>query len=95
MAAGLGFLSEGQKAFSPIVFAGGAVMASQIGNAIAYEGATLSSMKLPMIAYGVLAMLFLIVPLLVVLPVLRKVKRKALLEYGALVTHHDQLFDTK
>jgi hypothetical protein len=95
MAAGLGFLSEGQKAFSPIVFAGGAVVAGQIGNAIAYEGATLSSLKLPMIAYGVLAIFFLVVPLLVVLPALRKVKREALLEYGALVTNHDQLFDTK
>lgn len=95
MAAGLGFLSEGQKAFSPIVFAGGAVVAGQIGNAIAYEGVTLSSLKLPMIAYGVLTIIFLVVPLLVVLPVLRKVKRKALLEYGALVTNHNQLFDTK
>jgi hypothetical protein len=95
MAAGLGFLSEGQKAFSPIVFAGGAVVAGQIGNAIAYEGATLSSVKLPMIAYGVLAILFLVVPLLVVVPVLLKIKRKALFEYGALVTDHDQLFETK
>ena len=95
MAAGLGFLSEGQKVFSPIVFAGGAVIAAQIGNAIAYKGATLSSLKLLMIAYGVLAILLLVVPLLVLLPVLRKVKRKALLEYGALVASHDQLFDTK
>jgi len=95
MAAGLGFVSEGQKAFSPIVFAGGAVIAGQIGNAIAYEGATLSSTKLPMIAYGVLAILFLVAPLLVVGPVLLKTKRKALLEYGALVTNHDQLFDRK
>lgn len=95
MAAGLGFLSEGQKAFSPIVFAGGAVMAAQVGNTIAYQGATLSSMKFPMIAYGVLATLLLIAPLLVVVPVLRKIKRKALLEYGALVTIHNQLFETK
>jgi hypothetical protein len=48
-----------------------------------------------MIAYGVLAVIVLVVPLLVVAPVLRKVKRKALLEYGALVTIHDQLFETK
>ena len=95
MAAGLGFLSEGQKAFSPIVFAGGTVVAAQIANAIAYQGATLSSAKLPMIAYGVLAIIALIVPLLVVAPVLLKIKRKALLEYGALVTIHDQAFDQK
>jgi len=52
-------------------------------------------MKLPMIAYGVLAVIVLVVPLLVVMPILLKVKKKALLEYGALVTSHDQLFDTK
>jgi len=48
-----------------------------------------------MIAYGVLAIIALIVPLLVVAPVLLKIKRKALLEYGALVTIHDQAFDQK
>jgi hypothetical protein len=30
-----------------------------------------------------------------VLPVLLKTKRKALFEYGELVTNHDQMFDTK
>ena len=95
LAAGLGFLSEGQKAFSPIVFAGGAIIASQVLNAIAYQGETLSSMKFPMIGYGVLAILFLIAPLLVVTPLLIRTKRKALREYGALVTQHDQEFDRK
>jgi len=95
MAAGLGFLSQGQKAFSPIVFAGGMVVAGQVLNGIAYGGATLSSMKFPMIAYGVLATLLLIAPLLVVTPVLIKTKKKALMEYGAQVTIHNQLFDRK
>jgi hypothetical protein len=95
LAAGLGFLSEGQKAFSPIVFAGGAVIAAQVGNAIAYQGQSLSSLKFPMIAYGVLAVIFLVAPLLVVAPVLLQVKRRALLEYGAQVTIHNQLFDQK
>ncbi len=95
LAAGLGFLSEGQKAFSPIVFAGGAVVAAEVGNAIAYQGATLSSARFPMIGYGVLAMIFLILPLLVVAPVLLKIKRRGMLEYGAQVTIHNQLFERK
>jgi len=95
LAAGLGFLSEGQRAFSPIVFAGGAVIAAEVGNAVAYQGQVLSSLKLPMIMYGILATLCLVVPLLVVAPVLLKVKRKALLEYGAQVAIHNQLFDLK
>src|ERR1700761_8860519 len=95
LAAGLGFLSEGQRAFSPIVFAGGAVIAAEVGNAIAYQGETLSSLKAPMIFYGVLAVIFLVAPLLVVAPVLLKVKRRALLEYGTQGTIHNQLFDRK
>ncbi len=95
LAAGLDFLSQGQKAFSPIVFAGGAVIAAQVGNAIAHQGASLSSMKFPMIAYGVLAIIVLIVPLLAVAPVLINVRKKALRDYGALVTIHNQLFDRK
>jgi hypothetical protein len=95
MAGGLGFLSAGQKRFSPIVFVGGAVIASQVGNAIAYEGATLGGMKVVLISYGVLAILVLVAPLLVTAPVLIKTKRLALLDYGGLVTGHNQAFASK
>jgi hypothetical protein len=84
-----------QKAFSPIVFAGGTVIASQVANAIAYQGATLSPMKFPVIAYAVLAIILLVSPLLVVSPVLHNIKNKALLEYGAPVTEHNRQFDQK
>lgn len=95
MAGGLGFLSTGQKSFTPIVFAGGIVMAAQVANAIAYQGQTLSSMKLPMIAYGLLAVILLVAPLFAVTPALIAVKKRALLEYGELVTAHNQMFESK
>jgi hypothetical protein len=95
MAAGLGFLTEGQRTFAPIVFAGGTVLAGQVANAIAYEGATLASVQWHMIAYGVLALLVLVAPLLAVTPVLIEVKKTALFDYGALVAHHAQSFDAK
>jgi len=95
LAAGLGFLSAGQKAYGPIVFAGGTVIAGSVLNAIRYEGQTLSSLKTAMIAYGVMAVLVLVVPLLAVTPLLAKVKRRALWDYGGLVTEHNQLFDAK
>ncbi len=95
LSGGLGFLSEGQRAFSPIVFAGGVVVAGQTANAIVHEGATLFSLQFIMLASAVLAIMLLVVPLLVVAPVLFKVKKRALLEYGALVTNHDQLFHEK
>jgi hypothetical protein len=95
LAAGLGFLSAGQKRFGPIVFALGAVIASQVGNAIAYDGATLAGMKFVLIGYGVFAILLLVAPLLVTMPTLIKTKAQALLAYGALVTSHNQSFATK
>ncbi len=95
LAAGLGFLATGQKRFSPIVFAGGAVIASQVGNAIAYNGATLAGMKFVLFGYGVFAVLILVAPLLVTTPTLIKTKSQALLSYGALVTSHNQSFAAK
>jgi len=50
LAAGLGFLPEGQRAYSPIVFAGGTVIAGSLLNAIRYEQETLASLKSIMIA---------------------------------------------
>ncbi|MGA8034663.1 MAG: hypothetical protein WA823_09595 [Candidatus Acidiferrales bacterium] len=50
-------------------------------------------MKLPMIAWGMLAVIVLVVPLLAVTPLL--VKKKALLDYGALVPARNQLFHSK
>jgi hypothetical protein len=50
---------------------------------IAYQGATLASQKLPMIAYGLMAIIVLVAPLLVVAPVLPKIKMEGLREYGA------------
>jgi len=95
LAAGLGFLSAGQKRFGAIVFAGGAVVAGQVGNAIAYEGATLAGMKFVLVGYGVVAILLLVAPLLVTTPTLVKTKAQALLSYGALVTSHNQSFAAK
>jgi len=48
-----------------------------------------------MIAYGVLAILVLVAPLLAVTPRLIDVRNSALFEYGALVTDHDQRFEAK
>lgn len=95
MSAGLGFLAEGQRRLAPIVFAGGAVIAGQAANAIRYEGATLDSLKLVMIGYGVFAILLLIAPLLLVSPRLIKVKRQGILDYGALANSYTQSFDDK
>ena len=48
-----------------------------------------------MVVYGVMALSALVVPLLVVSPLLYRIKRKALFEYGGLVTSHNQMFEEK
>src|SRR5207237_103111 len=84
-----------QLKFGLIAFSFGAVVAGQMGNAIAYQGATVGGLKFLMIAYGVGATLVLVAPLLLLMPKLVAVKRRGLLEYGALATGYTQSFDAK
>ncbi len=95
LAAGLGFLSLGQNQLALLAFAGAAVVASQVGNAIAYSGATLDGMKFLLLGYCVFAVLLLAAPLLVTTPALMRAKAEALLSYGALVTSHNKSFAAK
>jgi hypothetical protein len=95
MAAGIGFLSDAQLKFGLIAFACGAVVAGQMGNAIAYEGATVGGIKFTIITYCVIATLVLTAPLLLLAPRLLAVKKRGLLEYGALATGYTQAFDGK
>jgi hypothetical protein len=95
LAGGLGFLSLAQLRFGAITFAGGAVVAGQLGNAIAYGGSTVDGLKFIILAYCLCATLILVVPLLLVAPMLVPVQRRGLLEYGALATGYVQNFDAK
>jgi hypothetical protein len=92
---GLGFLTDAELLFGIIGFAGSAVLAGSFGNAIAYEGATVSSLKFLMIASCVLAVVLLVGPLLVLTPKLMQTKRRGVHEYGALGTAYTRAFDAK
>jgi hypothetical protein len=92
---GLGFLVDGQLFFGLIGFASSAVIAGSFGNAIAYQGATVFSLKFLMITWCVLAVVVLAAPLLVVTPKLLKVKRKGIFAYGTLGTQYAREFDAK
>ena len=95
LAGGLGFLAEAQGRFGPIVFAGGVVIAGAVGNAIAFEGAKIDSVKFVLLTYVVLTLLALFAPLVLAAPKLIQVRKQALFEYGALVTAHNQAFQAK
>jgi hypothetical protein len=92
---GFGFLVEAHLLFGIIGFAGSAVLAGSFGNAIAYEGATVSSLKFLMIASCILAVVLLAAPLLVLTPKLMQTKRRGTYEYGALGTAYTRAFDAK
>jgi len=92
---GLGFLAEAQLLFGFIAFAGAAAVAGALGNQIAYEGATVSSVKFLMITYCVLLTVLLAAPLLVLTPKLAELKRRGLHKYAGLGTAYVQSFDAK
>jgi hypothetical protein len=94
-AAGLGFVTAGQIRFGILLFAGGTVIAATMGNAVRYEGVSIRSLYVPMIAYVVLALVLLLGPLLLLTPRLREVRIEGLLQYAALANQYVQSFDMK
>jgi hypothetical protein len=90
-AGGLGFLKDVPKAFSLLAFATSAVVASRLAHDVIYHGATLQSLKAVLTAFVVLVVAICVAPLLALAGPLAAAKRRALLEYGALVGKHGRL----
>jgi hypothetical protein len=95
MAGGIGFLGGGQEKFGLIAFAFSAVLSAVLADQILFEGVQLKSFQTTITGYVVLILAFFLSPLFVFSPTLFKVKRKGLLEYGALATGYTQSFDKK
>jgi len=95
LAAGLGFLSAAQAKYGIVVFALSSVIAARIGEEIVYGGASLLDYKFIIGGYVVMMLIILLAPLLVFTPKLLLVKRRGLLEYGALANEYTQAFDEK
>lgn len=95
MAGGLGFLGSGQAQFGIIVLAISTILTAAIGEKIIFGGESLSSFKVIIIAYVVLQLVIFLGPLLVFSPLLIRVKRRGLLDYGTLATGYTQAFDNK
>ena len=93
--AGLGFLIHAQLFFGFIAFTASIVVTGSFGNAIAYEGATVNSLKFLMIAFCVFIIVLISAPLLVVTPKLAKIKRRGMVRYGTLGNAYVQAFDDK
>jgi hypothetical protein len=90
-AAGLGFLGRVPFAFSPVVLAMSAVIASHWAHQILYHGAHVTDFKFPLALFVAVILVMFLGPFLLFAPLLGQLKRRSLLEYGALVGEHGRL----
>jgi hypothetical protein len=90
-AGGLGFLGEMPLLFGPVVLAISAVFASQFAHDVLYHDVHVTALRAQMITLIVVSLLLFLAPLALWLPPLRAAKRRALLEYAALVGEHGRL----
>lgn len=94
-AGGLGFLAYTSRAFSPLLLAHGALLASGIANRIFYLGASLTQFKFEILLMVIFMLGMALGPLLLFTPKLALAKRQGVLEYGTLAEGYGRAFDTK
>jgi hypothetical protein len=92
---GLAFLGKSGYAFSPILFAQGAMLAGVVASRVLYRGETLLSFKLQIGAFIGFFVLAILGPLVMYSPLLASAKRKGLAEYGLLAQHYVEAFEKK
>ncbi len=85
---GLGFLESIPAGFALVILAFSAVAAAGWGHEVLYHGVDVATLKLPVAAFVVVIAVVFLAPLVVFGGRLRRAKRAALLEYGALVAEH-------
>jgi hypothetical protein len=88
---GLAFLERLPTAFATVVLAIGTVVASRWAHDAVYHGLALLSLKVEMIAFVVACVVVFPLPLLAFAGPLKRAKKQALLDYGALVGRHGRL----
>ena len=79
------------KAFSLLAFATSAVVASRLAHDVIYHGVTVQSLKVVLAVFVLLVVAICVAPLLALAGPLAAARRRALLEYGALVGKHGRL----
>ena len=94
-AGGIEFLGENSYAFAPILFAQGALMAGVIAGRIFYQGQSLMSFKVTIVAVVGFFVVVILGPLTMFTPHLFRTKRAGLSAYGTLATVYVDDFDGK
>jgi hypothetical protein len=90
--AGLGFLGKTSYAFSPVLFAQGAMLAGLAASRILYNGESLPSFKLQIFGFVVFFVVAILGPLVMFTPKMAAAKRRGLAEYGLLAQRYVQNF---
>lgn len=94
-AGGLAFLGKSSYAFSPILFAQGAVLAGVIASRVLYGGESLWSFKMEAVSLIGFFLVFVLGPLTMFTPQMARAKRKGLAEYGLLANRYVDGFEQK
>ncbi len=90
-AGGLGFVEWFPRAFAPFAFALSALLAASWAHDVLYHGVDVLSLKHLVAAFLVAIVILCLAPLVPFVRVLGAAKRRALLDYGALVGEHGRL----
>ena len=93
-AAGLTPLGYVHRYFGTVVFAFSALLSGQIAIQLAMSQ-PITAFRIQLVAFVVLALAVLFVPLLVFTPKLMAVRRRGIIEYGALAARYTREFDRK
>jgi len=93
--AGLGFLGRGFYAYSPLLFAQGAMLAGVIASRVLYYGQRLMSFKMLIGGFVVFFVFMTLCSLLMFTPRLAAAKRRGLAEYGQIAQDYVDEFEQK
>jgi hypothetical protein len=94
-AGGIGFLGQSSYAFSPILFAQGAMLSGLIANQVLYEGRSLLSLKVEVAGFIGFFILSVLGPLVVFAPRLSRAKGTGAAKYGLLANRYVFGFEDK
>jgi hypothetical protein len=94
-AGGLAFLGKSAYAFSPILFAQGALLAGLMASRVLYGGENLFSFKMQAAGFIGFFLVFVLGPLTMFTPQLARAKRKGLADYGLLANRYVEGFEQK
>jgi len=92
---GLSFVGKSSYAYTPILFAQGAILAGIVADRVSYKGESLQSFKFQIGGFIVLFVVAVLAPLFMFTPRMARVRRKGLADYGLFAQRYVESFDQK